>query len=332
MVKGLTLKEFITRANAVHNKKYDYSKSLYVNMRTEVCIICPIHGSFFQKPNNHVNQKQGCPDCSIAHRKTSDEFIEDAREVHGDLFNYSLVHYVNCYTNVCIVCSSHGKFWQLPATHLAGRGCKKCASEKTQVQQRKSLDKFINDARRVHGELYDYSQVIYINACTKISIICPSHGEFYQTPSHHVNDKTKCPKCIANGYSKISIQFLDELADELFVKIQHAENIGEYEIYDEVFKCKYKCDGYFQINNKKYVVEFHGDYWHGNPKVYNPESICKFRSLTFDELYKKTMDRMKRIKAMGYEVIYIWERDYKNYLEDRKENIYANLIYYYNEL
>ena len=248
MVKRLTLNEFIRRANIVHNGKYDYSESYYVNMRTDICIICPEHGEFYQKPNNHLNLKQGCIICSGKFHKTTDQFIEDARKIHGDNYDYSEVEYINCKVKVCIKC------------------------------------------------LY--------------------HGNFYQTPDAHLNQKQGCPRCSKAGYSKISIQFLDELSHQLKVDIQHAENIGEYEIYDEVFKCKYKADGYFEKNNKKYVVEFHGDYWHGNPKVFNPNSKCKIRSLTFEEIYQKTMDRMFRIKALGYEVYYIWERDFKQYLLD----------------
>ena len=100
------------------------------------------------------------------------------------------------------------------------------------------------------------------------------------------------------------------------VEIQHAENIGEYKIYDQDFKCFYKADGYFEKDNKKYVVEFHGDYFHGNPKIYKPDSVCKLRNLRFDELYKKTMERMYRIKALNYEVIYIWQQDFMKYLDD----------------
>lgn len=137
-----------------------------------------------------------------------------------------------------------------------------------------------------------------------------------QKPRSHIYEKSGCPKCSKAGYSKISIKFLDILAKELNVDLQHAENKGEYKIYDPDFKCSYYCDGYFEKENKKYVVEFHGDYFHGNPKIYKPDSICKLRNMRFDELYKKTMERMFRIKALGYEVIYIWQEDFQNYLND----------------
>lgn len=60
--KRLTTEEFITKARAVHGDKYDYSKAEYINNHKKVCIICPAHGEFWQKPNNHLNG-HGCSSC-----------------------------------------------------------------------------------------------------------------------------------------------------------------------------------------------------------------------------------------------------------------------------
>ena len=103
-------------------------------------------------------------------------------------------------------------------------------------------------------------------------------------------------------------------------------------IKDYDFKCYYKADGYFELDNKKYVVESHGNFFHGNPKIYKPDSICKLRRITFGELYKKTEERMYRIKALGYKVIFIWEQDYKQYLIDRNDYFSEGLLGYYNAL
>jgi len=114
---------------------------------------------------------------------------------------------------------------------------------------------------------------------------------------------------------------------------QHAENKGEYLINDHELKCFYKADGYFEHDNKKYIVEFHGDYFHGNPKIYKPDSVCKLRRLTFGELYRKAEERVHRIKALDFEVIYIWEQDYKQYLYDKdNEYLFEGLFEYYRVL
>ena len=264
MTRALTTKQFIAKANRVHGEKYNYSKVYYKNNKTEVCIICKVHGEFWQSPHKHINGKQGCSDCNGGVQKTREQFIKDAQLIHGNV--------------------------------------------------------------------YDYSKVEYINNRTKVKIICLQHGEFMQRPNDHINQKQGCPKCVKSGYSKISIQFLNDLAEDWKVDIQHAENKGEYRIEDPDFKCFYKADGYFEQDNKKYVVEFHGNYYHGNPKMYKPDSICKLRRITFGELFKKTEERMCRIKALGYEVIYIWEQDYKQYLYDKDNEFIEGLFEYYRLL
>ena len=62
MSKKITQEEFIEKARLIHGNKYDYSKIVYINARTKVCIICPIHGEFWQTPHSHLNN-HGCPAC-----------------------------------------------------------------------------------------------------------------------------------------------------------------------------------------------------------------------------------------------------------------------------
>ena len=93
----LTTEEFITKAKAVHGDRYDYSKVKYINNQTKVCIICPIHGDFIQRPLDHI-KGSGCPECGKvknveSRRKTTDHFIDEARKVHGDKYDYSNVNY-----------------------------------------------------------------------------------------------------------------------------------------------------------------------------------------------------------------------------------------------
>ena len=123
------------------------------------------------------------------------KFILKAQKVHDNLYDYSKVQYINAKTKVCIICSEHGEFWQLPSNHLQGKGCPKCKYNKLKKRQSTSTNEFILKAINVHGNKYDYSKVEYVNNKTKVCIICPEHGEFYQTPYHHLNRKQCCPKC-----------------------------------------------------------------------------------------------------------------------------------------
>lgn len=122
--KRLTTEEFIEKANRVHEGKYDYSKAEYVNTSTKLCIICPDHGEFWQIPNNHL-LGAGCPKCAGKYNDR-EFFIERARKVHGNKYDYSRVEYVATNEKVCIVCPQHGEFWQTPSGHMHGQGCPMC--------------------------------------------------------------------------------------------------------------------------------------------------------------------------------------------------------------
>ena len=125
---SFTNEEVIKKFIEVHGNKYDYSLVNYVNRRTRVKIICPIHGIFYQYPQLHLKGSI-CKKCSIEDRIfTNEEFIEKARQVHGDKYDYSKVEYKKSYINVNIICPEHGIFEQLPSNHLQGVGCWKCNS------------------------------------------------------------------------------------------------------------------------------------------------------------------------------------------------------------
>ena len=85
-MKGLTQNNFIEKAKAVHGGKYDYSKTEYVNVRTKVCIICPEHGEFWQRPGSHL-RGIGCPKCGGTNKPTTNEFITKSKQVHGDKYD-----------------------------------------------------------------------------------------------------------------------------------------------------------------------------------------------------------------------------------------------------
>ena len=191
-MKKLTTNEFIEKAIKVQGDKYDYSLLNYINNSTKIKINCLEHGEFKQRPSDHLSGS-GCPICSylkkaVNQTKTTNKFIIDAKKVHGDNFGYLLVNYVNARTKIKIICKEHGIFEQLPNNHLNGKGCPKC------TDQTKTTNKFIIDAKKVHGDNFGYLLVNYVNARTKIKIICKEHGIFEQLPNNHLNGKG-CPKC-----------------------------------------------------------------------------------------------------------------------------------------
>lgn len=135
----------------------------------------------------------------MSRRLTTEEFIEKAIRIHGDKYDYSLVEYENSSKRVRIKCNTCGNaFDQVPATHLSGHGCPVCAQatvvHKLREKSGMTTDKYIARAREVHGDKYDYSKVNYVNANTKVEIVCPVHGSFFQVPFSHLRG-TGCAEC-----------------------------------------------------------------------------------------------------------------------------------------
>ena len=183
----------IDKARKVHGDKYDYSKVEYVAMNQKVAIICPVHGIFYQTPDSHIHGKCGCPSCNKV--KTSQDFIDKARKVHGDKYDYSKVEYKGYKQKVTIICPLHGEFQQVPNNHICVRdGCPKCGYIKASNTKTKTLNEFITKAISLHGGRYDYSKTIYNGALNKTTIICPIHGEFQQSPFCHLQGQG-CPHC-----------------------------------------------------------------------------------------------------------------------------------------
>ena len=187
-----TKENFITRANEIHNNKYDYSKVEYINNRTKTCIICPEHGEFWQTPEVHL---RGCVCLVCRYIKSSskcrmqqDDFINRATKLHNGKYDYSKVNYKNTDTKVVIGCPIHGDFKQAPHHHLKGIGCPICGSKTYDTEE------FIRRARLKHGDKYDYSKTKYTGKKNKVIITCPIHGDFEQLPQNHLK-RSGCPEC-----------------------------------------------------------------------------------------------------------------------------------------
>jgi hypothetical protein len=200
MADRKTTAQFIQDARKVHGDKYDYSLAEYINSKTKVDIICPVHGVYSKIPIRHEDGS-GCPDCYGKKKKTTAQFIQQARKVHGDKYDYSLAEYINGTTKIKVICPKHGFFYQEANSHLFGCGCPKCGAMSSADLLRKTTAEFIKDARKVHGDKYDYSLAEYIDSETKIKIICTEHGVFEQIPNVHSRGHG-CPYCSQTGFNK----------------------------------------------------------------------------------------------------------------------------------
>lgn len=125
--------QFLAAAANVHGDRYDYSLVEYVNSFTPVKIVCKLHGAFEQKPAYHINSKAGCPKCGVTRANdakliTFEEFVRQARAVHGDSYEYPEQVLTGTKGDVRIICREHGEFTQRPNNHTNGAGCPKCWS------------------------------------------------------------------------------------------------------------------------------------------------------------------------------------------------------------
>lgn len=185
---------FIKQAIEKHGNKYGYDKVIYVNNNTKVIIKCKEHGEFKQIPSDHING-HACIYCGGTGSPTTQEFVQKARIVHGDRYNYNKVMYRNNRDNVEIICPEHNSFFQSPANHLNGSGCPRCVG-----RHKPTTNEWIEKARAIHGDKYDYSKVIYKTSIDKVEILCPQHGAFFQIANNHLRFHG-CPRCAGHNHN-----------------------------------------------------------------------------------------------------------------------------------
>ena len=188
MPNKLTLEEFVDRARVVHGDCYMYDRTVYAGAKVPILITCPVHGDFSLTPDNHLRGR-GCPLCVVRASLPVNVILNRFREAHGNRYDYSRMVFRTVKDRVEIICREHGIFWQSPDNHMRGKGCRMC-----RAHLRESRDIFIEKATLKHGQTYNYSDVIYRDSKSKVCILCPTHGNFMQSPSHHLMGRG-CPMC-----------------------------------------------------------------------------------------------------------------------------------------
>lgn len=349
--KTTTNENFIKKAKEIHGDKYDYSRTNYINNKTKIVIICPIHGEIEITPNAHISEKRGCPKCGNtlkgANFKMSVErFIEKAQKIHGNSYSYEEVSYINNRTPVSIMCPTHGIFKQTPEVHLSGHGCPECANIKRAEKNIMTTSEFIAKAKNIHGDKYDYSKVEYVKYDTPVTIICPEHGEFQQKPYIHL-DGSGCQKC-AMLFSNYEMELIDYISS-----IIGEENIVRN---DRTILNGNELDVY--VPSKKVAFEFDGLYWHSeikkpNKKYHLQKTMeCEKQGIQLihifeDEwIYKKDIckSRIKnilgsstRLYARKCEIVELTNKEANNFFTENhiQGNVAAKIIYglkYNNEI
>lgn len=280
--------KFIEEASFTHNNKYDYSKVEYKGNHKKITIICPIHGEFLQAPNDHLHG-QGCPHCGRirtvnSKRDTQKTFIHKALKIHNGIYDYSKVHYKDTYTPVVIICKEHGEFQQTPNSHLQGQGCPHCRGKNISLNRRDSLQTFIKKANKTHNNKFNYSKVEYVNSKTKVCIICPKHGEFWQYPNQHVGG-SGCPICKESHLEREMRNFL-------------TENNIEFESQKRFKGLKMQSVDFY-LPRYNIAIECQG-----RQHFEKVPFSSKNNDLLFEETIKRDIKKNKICKELGIDLIY----------------------------
>lgn len=255
-----TTKEFIQDAIKVHGNRYDYSKVNYVNSHVNVEIICDKHGSFLQTPSNHL-KGGGCKICNKIEkrRKPLDVLFSEIYEIHGDKYDYSKMRYKNNKEKVIIICPEHGEFEQNIDHHLRGQGCPKCVDN-----YKDDTESFIDKAKQVHGDKYDYSEVEYVNSQTKVKIIDSVYGPFLITPNSHLNGRGSREERNLKIYqAKKENGSFGISSCEKIVYVELITKFGKEDVFREYRSdlYPYRCDSY--IKSLDLYIELNIYFTHG---------------------------------------------------------------------
>lgn len=245
-----TEEAFLEKIKEVHKNKYSYEKTVFINTNYKIIAVCPIHDDFEINAGKHLYGR-GCQKCGMnrlkeVSKKSTIQFIDEAKEVHNSRYTYEKTKYTVGREKVVITCKVHGDYNQTASSHLSGSGCAKCGSEASGVKATKKQDIFVNEANIVHENRYSYKKSIYTVTASKIIIECSIHGDFLQTPNSHLQGKG-CIKCARLKMSSEKTKSTEEYVS------QAKEKHGDKYLYEKTT---------YISNNKKITIgcNFHGEF------------------------------------------------------------------------
>ena len=244
----------------VHQDKYTYDASSYVKASSKIDVYCKIHDHKFKMSPVTLIGGQGCYHCGIDKIKTFltkdwESTFDLIKQTHGDRYKYNVKSFKGRKEQMEIICAKHGAFMQEPSIHIVKHGCPKCGVISGHNLQRGTLEKFIKRAKKMHGDLYDYSKAKYIDVATDVEIICKEHGSFFMSPNSHTHSAQSrgCPKCYTSSGERLITVFLEK----------HEVKYETQKKFDDLFsfrgktnRNKLKCDFYLPTINT--VIEYNG--------------------------------------------------------------------------
>jgi len=299
-MEKITFETFKKRAIEVHGDKYSYNKDNYYSWCGHVSIGCKEHGDFKQIARHHIERRWDCPHCGQLKQSKNraldkQEFINRGK-LKFSSFDYTQIeNYEGITKPIILVCKKHGKFKLNKAQHhlqFDSGGCKKCSVEENKNFR---LTNFIKASRKKFLTKFSYELVEYKDCNTSIQLICEQHGIIEITPKDHL--RVGCFICEQKKE--------DIWLSEIGIPFDKGHRQVKFTINDRVRI----VDGFDPNTNTIYL--FHGDYWHGNPEVYESDFLNMRVGKTAGILYKETIEYENSFKQEGFNVVSIWERDWE---------------------
>lgn len=225
---------------------------------------------------------------------TKNEFIEKAKQIHGDKYDYSKVEYINNKTKVCIIDIKDNKeFWQTPANHLKGFG--------HNYRNKRNFDEkeYIKKAKNLYGNLYDYNNINYKNLRNDITIYCKEkyengkeHGYFIVNAHNHLHGRC-CPLCSGSSYEKIisnelhknNIKFIYQCGKR---KLKCIDNLF-LDFFIPKYNIVIECQGkqHFKYNSFFHIDKTENNFRDNDIKKYQ---LCKENGIDLSKyLYSKNL-------------------------------------------
>lgn len=232
-------------------------------------------------------------------RYSQDTWLAKAREIHKGFYQYDRVIYIKSNKEVLITCPNHGVFPQLPVSHLQGYGCNKCGIIKSRDAKILEDEDILAELRLIHPN-FVYSGVLRKRKRLFVEGICDrGHNIMHRTD--HARAGHGCDKC-CNNYSKFATQCLMYCSVRT-PDLKHGLNGREF-----IPPGSTRVDGYSQKDNT--IIECHGGFWHGDPRIYQHEDVNPRTKKTFGEAFARTQAKTIRLRELGYKVFEIWELDW----------------------
>lgn len=155
-------------------------------------------------------------------KSNTEEFVEKSNIVHKNVYTYGNTVYDGNDKPVIITCKKHGDFKQIAGYHLDGNGCQECGREKQRQTRRSNTEEFKGKVIKKYGNEFDLSKVVYVNARTRVIIICRKHGEMKKLPSDFLHGYG-CRECGIERSHLAARMTTDEFVEK--AKIVHEHNI-----------------------------------------------------------------------------------------------------------